>query len=137
MYRSWWQRWDAEIASALACILAALWMWLGCACGDNIDSAGRSHGIEDRLTEWLTSQGAVHGTVYACNSGAMSLGEDGEPASEEWCFWPDAEIELEQLLGGSCHEITVAERAWPALAGCAYACPGVKGANAHCGSFCP
>ena len=131
-----WRRFDVEIVSALLCLFAGLMLWSASACGDNIDADGRSHGIEDRLTEWLTSQGAVHGTVYACNSGAMCLSETGEPTTEEWCFWPDAERELEQLLGGACHEITVAERAWPALAGCAYKCPGIVGANSHCGSFC-
>lgn len=101
-------------------------------CGDNIDANGRGHGLGDRLTEWLTSHGAVHGTVYVCASGAACDG------AEEWCYWPDAEHELEQLLGAACHEITVSERAWPALAGCAYACPlEVRGCNAHCGCFCP
>jgi len=107
------------------------------ACGDNIDADGHSHGLEDQLAEWLTSQGAVHGTVYRCESGAACLSETGEPTTEEWCYWPDAADELADLLGGSCHEITVAERAWPALAGCAYACPlESKGCNAHCGCFC-
>jgi hypothetical protein len=103
------------------------------ACGDNIDAAGHSHSIEDQLAEWLTSQGAVHGTVYACASGADCGGE-----SEEWCFWPDSADELRDLLGAPCHEITLSERRWPALVGCAYACPlEGPGANAHCGNFCP
>lgn len=135
MYR--WRQWDVEIISALMILLAALLLWSASGCGDNIDADGRSHGIEDRLIAWLTAQGAIHGTVYVCSSGAMCLSEEGEPASEEWCYWPDSADDLAALLGGDCHEVTIAERAWPALTGCAYACPGIKGANAHCGTYCP
>jgi hypothetical protein len=108
------------------------------ACGDNIDETGQSHDLGDLITEWLTSKGAVRGTVYRCESGAMCADKDGEPATEEWCYREDSERELEKLLGAACHEIEVTERAWPALAGCAYACPlEGQGANAHCGAFCP
>lgn len=110
-------------------------------CGDNIDETGQSHGIEDAIAEWLTSNGAVHGKVYVCESGATCLDETGtKEATEEWC-WPGSEEKLESLLGvgpAQCHEITISERAWPALVGCAYACPlEGPGCNAHCGCYCP
>jgi hypothetical protein len=110
------------------------------ACGDNIDADGEAHGLRDQLTEWLTSEGALHGTVYRCESGAMCLSPEGEPATEEWCF-EGAEVELEAALGvgpDGCWPITAAERLWPSIAGCAYACPlNAPGSNAHCGVFCP
>lgn len=104
------------------------------ACGDNIDERGRSHGLEDQLAEWLTSEGATHGTVYSCDSGAMCVDGDGEPTTEEWC-WDGREEDLEALLGvdaDACHPITASERWFPWFAGCAY-CPKTSGCNAHCG----
>lgn len=110
------------------------------ACGDNIDANGESHGLTDFATEWLTSNGALHGKVYRCESGAMCGTEDDGPPTEEWC-WEDSEEELEALLGVGplgCWEIQADERFWPWLVGCAYACPlETRGCNAHCGCFCP
>lgn len=107
------------------------------ACGDNIDEQGRGHGLEDRLTEWLVSEGALHGTVYTCDSGAMCLSETGEPASEEWC-WAGREEDLEALLGGDCHPITATERYWPWFVGCAWCPSSGAGCNSHCGcAGCP
>lgn len=109
------------------------------ACGDNIDEHGRSHGLIDQAAEWLTSEGATHGTVYSCDSGAMCLTPEGEPATEEWC-WDGEEAELEALLHvdeDGCHPITAGERFFPWLVGCAW-CPKSQGCNAHCGcAGCP
>jgi hypothetical protein len=109
------------------------------ACGDNIDEHGHSHGIEDQIADWLAGNGASHGTVYVCTSNAECLSEEGEPATEEWCYWEDSATELRDLLGATeCHEITVGERWWPAISGCAYGCPlEGRGCNAHCGCYCP
>jgi hypothetical protein len=107
------------------------------ACGDNIDEDGRSHGLDDQVAEWLTSQGATRGVVYRCESGAMCLTPEGQPATEEWC-WDGREVDLEALIGGECHEIGIGDRLFPALAGCAYKCPPLaKGCNAHCSCACP
>jgi hypothetical protein len=116
------------------------------ACGDNIDEFGQSHDISDQLTEWLTANGAVHGTVYRCESGAECLDQDtGEPTNEEWCWKQDDESGIEAALEArtgtssvDCWPIGVDERWFPAVAGCAYACPlTVPGSNAHCGVLCP
>jgi hypothetical protein len=108
-------------------------------CGDNIDANGRSHGVEDDLAEWLTSEGATKGIVYTCDSGASCNTPEGEPATEEWC-WDGREEDLEALLGigaDGCHPITAEERWFPWLVGCAY-CPKTRGCNAHCGcAGCP
>lgn len=115
-------------------MLRVLFMVALAACGDNIDERGRSHGLEDQLAEWLTSEGATHGTVYSCDSGAMCVDGDGEPTTEEWC-WDGREEDLEALLGvdaDACHPITASERWFPWFAGCAY-CPKTSGCNAHCG----
>jgi hypothetical protein len=107
------------------------------ACGDNIDAQGHGHGIEDKIAEWLTQNGAVLGTVYRCESAAWCANASGGELTEEWCYWEDSELELEQLLGGTCHPIKPTERLYPSLAGCAYACPPLaRGCNAHCGCFC-
>jgi hypothetical protein len=105
------------------------------ACGDNIDASGESHGLRDLAVEWLTSEGALHGTVYTCNSVVDCGG-----LSEEWCF-EGPEEDLEGALGlgpDGCWPIKVSERAWPALVGCAYCCgPDCgPGSNAHCGAMC-
>jgi hypothetical protein len=117
-----------------------------CACGDNIDANGQSHDLSDLLAEKLTAKGAVHGTVYRCESGAECLSEDGKLTTEEWCWKQDDETGLEELLaertGASfvdCWPITVGERWFPAIAGCAWRCDpplDVPGANAHCGVAC-
>jgi hypothetical protein len=118
----WWSRFDVEIVSALLCALAGLMLWSASGCGDNIDSEGRSHGIEDAVIAWLTEQGAVHGTVYVCGG-------------DEFCYWPDAADELSALTGG--RDCSETERAWPALVGCAYACPPLeRGCNALNSCFC-
>ncbi len=134
-----------ELAFSFACgagsaFLIALVLTMCTGCGDNIDENGTSHGLNDLLTEWLTSSGSLHGTVYRCESGAMCLSEDDGPATEEWC-WADSERELEELLGVGpldCWAIQPNERFWPWLVGCAHCCGDGcgRGANAHCGSFC-
>jgi hypothetical protein len=111
------------------------------ACGDNIDEHGQSHDLTDLLTEWITEPGAVRGTVYRCESGAMCLSTEGEPTTEEWCYLDDAEGDLEALLAKragatdvDCWPIGVSERWWPAVVGCAYSCDLMgPGSNAHCG----
>lgn len=107
-------------------------------CGDNIDENGESHGLADLLTEWLTSTGAEHGSVYICDSPAVCLEEDGvTEATEEWC-WDGEEEDLEALVGGRCRPIEFDDREWPWLVGCAYKCEDPKhvGCNAHCGCKC-
>lgn len=111
------------------------------ACGDNIDENGRSHGIEDDVAEWLTSEGATLGVVYTCDSDKVCYDQDDgvTETTEEWC-WDGREEDLEALLGlgpEGCHPITAEERFYPWLVGCAY-CPKGNGCNAHCGcAGCP
>ena len=74
-----------------------------------------------------------HGTVYVCDT------EQGCPGgTDEYC-WNGSTAELERLLGAQCHPVRLDERIWPAITGCAYCCDGdcPRGANAHCGAFCP
>jgi hypothetical protein len=86
----------------------------------------------DGAIDWFVDGEADHGTVYVCRSGAMCVG-----GTEEWC-WDGDKAELEALLGAECDRITVFERAYPAIVGCAYGCPlEGRGCNAHCGCFCP
>jgi hypothetical protein len=113
---------------------------LALACGDNIDANGHSHGLDDQIAEWLTSEGASLGVVYVCDSEKVCYEPDGvTEATEEWC-WDGRKEDLELWLGlgpDGCHEITADERFFPWLVGCAY-CPKTKGCNAHCGcANCP
>lgn len=108
--------WGFANGVILAVSLGMLVLYCGAACSQL-----------DTLDAYISSSG----TVFVCNSGAAC------PESEEWC-WNGAESELESLLGAECHEITLGERFWPALVGCAYCCGDGcgRGANAHCGAFC-
>jgi hypothetical protein len=135
--RSDWAGLQVKRVEAFALVHGCL-VALALACGDNIDASGEAHGLRDQLTEWLTSEGALHGAVYRCESGAMCLSPYGEPATEEWC-WEGEEFELEAHLGvGPDGCWPVDDRWWPRIAGCAYACPlEGPGSNAHCGAFCP
>lgn len=111
------------------------------ACGDNKDADGQSHDLIDLATEWLTDHDAVHGEVYRCESPA----ECGDE-TEEWCWKKDDEAGIELALAAmhmvpfiDCWPITVSERWFPALVGCAYRCDpplDVPGSNAHCGVLC-
>jgi hypothetical protein len=71
------------------------------------------------------------GTVYNCG---------GEV---EYCYYDDAEEELSDLSGLSCHEVEYDERTWPWITnhlgiGCRYSCTATTpGCNAHGGCFCP
>lgn len=93
--------------------------------------------IADGTVDIFIAGEGDYGTVYVCDSPAVC------PASQEWC-WNGSEEELEESLtrmyrvSTSCHSISVTERAWPAIVGCAYGCPlEAGGCNAHCGCFCP
>jgi hypothetical protein len=69
-----------------------------------------------------------HGTVYACDT------DQGCPGGDEYC-WDGSQRELEQDLGTTCHTSDRLITLW----GCAYCCGAdcPRGANAHCGAFCP
>jgi hypothetical protein len=90
----------------------------------------------DGLIDVAVKGEADYGQVFVCKSGCTT--PDGW-TGYEWCFDGDAQT-LSELKGDSCREISVNDRLWPALVGCAYDCSGRlkgPGANAHCGTYCP
>lgn len=89
----------------------------------------------DALIDIPVQGSADYGRVFICSSACTQ--PDGSPGYE-YCWDGDAD-ELGALLGATCRGVSVTDRLWPAIVGCAYSCDGSlhgPGANSTCGTAC-
>jgi hypothetical protein len=124
----WWNRWDAEVASILLCLLAAMWLWAVSGCQTAKDIGGSIGGA---AAEWIACPTDLIdcGHVYMCAAVA-----DNALGHVEICVndddAPEQVAEVEAVYGAC--DLTPRHQGL-----CWYRCEEGHGCNAFAGCWCP